>query len=117
MNYFVYITLFIILLGEIYVSYKLYSLYKKLSKLEKESKQQLNEAGSAISDTLRVVFDNLKRQSSKLDKLSNKHTEYQTRFHRLEQTTQRLASTGEKETPTKQNLEENKNERRNTKAD
>jgi ribosomal 50S subunit-associated protein YjgA (DUF615 family) len=109
--------MFVILLVEIYVSYKLYSLYKKLNKLEQGSKKQLNEAGNAIADTLRVVFDNLKRQGSKMDKLSNKHTEYQSRFHRLEQTTQRLLSSIDKEAPTKQNLEEIKNERRNTKAD
>jgi ribosomal 50S subunit-associated protein YjgA (DUF615 family) len=109
--------MFVILLVEIYVSYKLYVLYKRLNKLEEGSKKQLNEAGNAIADTLRVVFDNLKRQGSKLDKLSSKYTEYQTRFHRLEQTTQRLLSNTDKETPTKQNLEENKNERRNTKAD
>ena len=116
MNYFVYITLFVILLVEIYISYKLYGLYKNLKKLEKESRQNLNEAGGAISDTLKVLFDNLKRQTSKLDKLNNKHTEYQSRFHRLEQTTQRILSKTDKEYADNERIKENNNERRNTKT-
>lgn len=110
MNHFVYITLFVILLGEIYVSYKLYGLYKQLKKLEKETRQDLNEAGGAISDTLKVLFDNLKRQNVKLDKISNKHTEYQSRFHRLEQTTQRILSKTDKEPSAKENIKETNNE-------
>jgi ribosomal 50S subunit-associated protein YjgA (DUF615 family) len=50
-----------------------------------------------------------------VDKLSGKHTEYQSRFHRLEQHVQRLLSKDKESVELPK--EENKNERRNNKAD
>lgn len=113
MTYF-YILLVAVFIIELCLAYSCYKLYLTLKKMDKTHKTTVVENGNAITETLRIIFDNIKRQTSKVDKLSGKHTEYQSRFHRLEQHVQRLA-TNAKET-VELPKEENKNERRN-KAD
>lgn len=48
-------------------------------------KKSLTEAGNAITDTLRIAFDNLKRNSGEHNKINTKLTEHNSRIHRLEQ--------------------------------
>lgn len=109
----VYVILFL-LLG--LVSYLFY-LNNKLNKLLKEQdvahKKALVEAGNAITDTLKIAFDNIKQHNVKLDKLNNKHTEYQSRFHRLEQHLQQLLAKYNKDNIKELKKQEPENERRN----
>jgi ribosomal 50S subunit-associated protein YjgA (DUF615 family) len=109
----VYVILFL-LLG--LVSYLFYS-NNKLNKLIKTQdvahKKALAEAGNAITDTLKIAFDNIKQHNVKLDKLNNKHTEYQSRFHRLEQHLQQLLAKYNKDNVKELKKQEPENERRN----
>ena len=109
----VYVILFL-LLG--LVSYLFYSS-NKLNKLIKAQdvahKKALAEAGTAITDTLKIAFDNIKQHNVKLDKLNNKHTEYQSRFHRLEQHLQQLLAKYNKDNAKELKKQEPENERRN----
>lgn len=66
------------------------------SKQSIEQKKALAEAGNAIADTLKVAFDNLKNQGFKIDKLNKKDTEYQSRFHKMENDIRRLMTENEK---------------------
>ncbi len=114
MTYF-YILLVAIFIIELCLAYSCYKFYLMIKKMDKTNKTTIVENGNAITETLRIIFDNLKRQTSKVDKLSGKHTEYQSRFHRLEQHVQRLLSKDKESVELPK--EENKNERRNNKAD
>jgi ribosomal 50S subunit-associated protein YjgA (DUF615 family) len=109
----VYVILFL-LLG--LVSYLFYS-NNKLNKLIKAQdvahKKALAEAGNAITDTLKIAFDNIKQHNVKLDKLNNKNTEYQSRFHRLEQHLQQLLAKYNKDNVKELKKQEPENERRN----
>jgi len=114
MTYF-YILLVAVFIIELCLAYSCYKFYLMIKKMDKTHKTNIVENGNAITETLKIIFDNLKRQTSKLDKLSGKHTEYQSRFHRLEQHVQRLVAKAKE--PAELPKEENKNERRNNKAD
>jgi hypothetical protein len=84
MEIFAYILLFLLVSANVYLIYKAIDLQKQLNKLDKDHKKQLVDAGNAITDTLKVAFDNLKRNSSEHNKINSKLTEYNSRIHRLE---------------------------------
>jgi hypothetical protein len=54
-------------------------------------KKLLAEAGSAITETLKVAFENLKKNSNDHGKFNAKIVEYNSRIHRLEQHISRTA--------------------------
>lgn len=68
-----------------YFIYEMFQLNKKMTKKIEEQKKALSDAGSAISDTLRVAFDNLKRNTAEHNKINAKLNEHNSRIHRLEQ--------------------------------
>lgn len=81
----------------IYIAMSTYMLLYNIHKIEQElkadvKKQKTNiiESGSAIADTLKVAFDNLKRNTSDHNKINSTLTEYNSRIHRLEQNHNRL---------------------------
>jgi hypothetical protein len=108
----VYIILSLLIGLDVYLIIKLRKLGKMLGEKSSEHNKKLSEAGNAITDTLRVVFDNLKRQSVKTDKLDKKETEYQSRFHKIENDIRRLVLNMEKTLESK-TAEEKKYERNN----
>lgn len=114
MEMFMYISVFIIyaLCGYLYYLHK--QIDRKLKEQTETSKKALIEAGNALTETLRIAFDNLKRQGMKLDKTANKDTEYQSRFHRIEQNIQRILSNMDNAAADEK--KEIKNERRNNKT-
>ena len=88
-------------------------LKKQIQSQDISQKKALAEAGNAITDTLKIAFDNIKQHNVKLDKLNNKHTEYQSRFHRLEQHLQQLLAKYNKDNAKELKKQEPENERRN----
>ena len=85
MEIIVYIILFVLLSLDVYLIYKSYKLEKRLNTQAQDQKKQLVEAGNAITDTLKIAFDNLKRNSSDHNKINAKISEHNSRIHRLEQ--------------------------------
>ena len=114
MEIFAYIVLFLLVGTNVYLIYKGVELHKKLINLDKEHKKQLAEAGNAITDTLKVAFDNLKRNNSEHNKINNKLTEHTARIHRLEQNANRSIKD---DLSKKIYTEENENKQRRTKDD
>lgn len=110
---FLYVTLFLLygLVG--YLFYINHRLNKQIQSQDISHKKALAEAGNAITDTLKIAFDNIKQHNVKLDKLNNKHTEYQSRFHRLEQHLQQLLAKYNKDNVKELKKQEPENERRN----
>lgn len=98
-----------------YLIHRIIKLNRKINEQDLAHKKALAEAGNAITDTLRVAFDNIKRQGSEMSKITNKQSEYQSRLHRLEQTLQQIISKNNKNIATEQK-EELKNEKRNSKT-
>lgn len=111
----IYISFFILFGVCGYLMYQHVKLVRMLSEQDKNQKKALAEAGNAITDTLKVAFENIKRHGSEMNKLTSKYTETQSRIHRLEQTTQQIISRENKRTSTEQK-EEIKNEKRNIKT-
>lgn len=83
------------------------------TEIQKNSKS-LAEAGGAITDTLKVAFDNIKRTTHKQDKQTNELHQITNRIHRVEQQLQRMKYSDEADKQT--SAEENKNERRKSKT-
>ena len=110
MEIFAYIMLFILVIANVYLILKGIALHKQLDRLDKEHKKQLTEAGNAITDTLRVAFDNLKRNNSDHNKINSKITEHNSRIHRLEQNINRSVKDGLKQNLKVESTQENENE-------
>lgn len=110
---FLYVALFLLygLVG--YLFYLNLKIRKQIEEQNISHKKALAEAGNAITDTLKIAFDNIKQHNVKLDKLNNKHTEYQSRFHRLEQHLQQLLAKYNKDNAKELKKQEPENERRN----
>ena len=68
-----------------YFIYEMFRLNKALLKQNEDQKKALAEAGNAITETLRVAFDNLKRNTAEHNKINAKLNEHNSRIHRLEQ--------------------------------
>ena len=110
---FIYVALFLLYGVSGYLFYINHRLKKQIQSQDISHKKALAEAGNAITDTLKIAFDNIKQHNVKLDKLNNKHTEYQSRFHRLEQHLQQLLAKYNKDNARELKKQEPENERRN----
>lgn len=98
-------------------------LYMQLKRRTAEEFKKYNvkfvESGNAITDTLRVAFDNIKKNTRSANQLQSPLTELKARVHRIEQHISRIKVQGmplssafpeEKE---KSKITNQKNERRN----
>lgn len=74
-----------------YLVYRTVQLDRKIKEQDIAHKKALAEAGNAITETLRVAFDNLKKNSNEHGKLNSKLVEHNSRIHRLEQHISRTA--------------------------
>lgn len=110
----VYTILTLISLATTLLYYKLRRTEQALRDELKKNNKSLVEAGNAITDTLKIIFDNLKRTTHKQDKQANELHQTTNRVHRVEQQIQRMKYTDETEKQTL--VEENKNERRKSKT-
>lgn len=81
----IYIAFFVLFVVCGYLWYKHIQLGRRLKEQDIDHKKALTDAGNAITDTLRVAFDNLKRNTGEHNKIHAKLTEHNSRIHRLEQ--------------------------------
>lgn len=72
--------------------YKIRPTQQSFQESLKKQKAMFIESGNAITDTLKVAFENLKKTSNDQHKTSTKLTEYNSRLHRLEQRQRGLVS-------------------------
>lgn len=89
--------------------YQIKKLNKQLLEQNESHKKALATAGNAITDTLKVAFDQLKKNNSDHSKINSKLTEYNSRIHRLEQNMNRSVKDGLKQKINLQSTEENEN--------
>jgi len=89
--------------------YQIKKLKKQLLEQDDAHKRALATAGNAITDTLKVAFDQLKKNNSDHSKINSKLTEYNSRIHRLEQNMNRSVKDGLKQKINLQSTEENEN--------
>lgn len=114
----IYIAFFVLFVICGFLLYQHVQLERRINEVDeqnKANKKALSDAGNAITETLRVAFDNLKRHNAEINKISNKHSEYQSRLHRLEHASQQMMAKNSKNISTEQ-IEELKNEKRNSKT-
>lgn len=101
-------------------------LYVQLKRRTVEEFQKYNskfiESGNAITDTLKVAFDNVKKSSRDLSQVQSSVTEHKAKIHRLEQHIARIKVQGMSlkdafpEVNQKYSKTKQKNERRNQQA-
>ena len=65
--------------------YQIEKLKQKLIEQDDGHKRALATAGNAITDTLKVAFEQLKKNNSDHSKINSKTTELNSRLYRLEQ--------------------------------
>jgi predicted phage gp36 major capsid-like protein len=76
----------------IFYIYKIRPTQQSFQESLKKQKVMFIESGNAITDTLKVAFENLKKTSNDQSKTNAKLTEYNSRLHRLEQRQRGLVS-------------------------
>lgn len=76
----------------IFYIYKIRPTQQSFQESLKKQKAMFIESGNAITDTLKVAFENLKKTSNDQSKTNAKLTEYNSRLHRLEQRQRGLVS-------------------------
>jgi predicted phage gp36 major capsid-like protein len=76
----------------IFYIYKIRPTQQSFQESLKKQKAMFIESGNAITDTLKVAFENLKKSSNDQHKTNEKLTEYNSRLHRLEQRQRGLVS-------------------------
>lgn len=81
----IYIAFFVLFMLNGYFMYSHIKLKNVLKKQDIDHRKALVEAGNAITDTLKIVFENLKKNSSDHIKINTKLTEHSSKVHRLEQ--------------------------------
>jgi len=87
----IYIAFFVLFVLYGYLVHQHALLKRKLEEHNALQKKALAEAGNAITETLRVAFDNLKKNTNEHGKFNSKFVEHNSRIHRLEQHTSRTA--------------------------
>lgn len=96
------------------VFYQINKIKKQLSQQDEQQKKALAEAGNAITDTIRVAFDNIKKNAADRSRINSKLTEHNSRIYRLEQNNNRLSreKINSANTPKykKENLKQDENE-------
>lgn len=109
MDYFT-LTLCVLLLAYSASSYyQIKKLYQKLIEQDDAHKRALATAGNAITDTLKVAFEQLKKNNVDHSKINSKLTEHTSRIHRLEQNMNRSVKDGLKQNIKIESREENEN--------
>lgn len=68
-----------------YSWYEMRKANRELVSMLEAHKKTLYDSGNAITDTLRVAFENLKKHALKQGKIDSKLVEHHNRLHRLEQ--------------------------------
>lgn len=91
MEIFIYIAIFVLFIMCGYIMYRHVLLERKVKEQDESHRKAIVNSGNAITDTLRVAFDNLKRNASDHNKINGKITEHNSRIHRLEQHISRTA--------------------------
>lgn len=91
MDIFIYTSFFILFAFCGYLLYIANKMQRKLKEQDEKHRKALLEAGNAITETLHVAFDSLKKNASDHNKLNSKIVEHNTRIHRLEQHISRTA--------------------------
>ena len=89
--------------------YQIKKLQQKIIEQDDAHKRALATAGNAIADTLKVAFEQLKKNNSDHAKINSKLTDYNSRIHRLEQNMNRSVKGGLKQNINLQSTEENEN--------
>lgn len=115
MEVIMYIAFFILFVACGYLVYQYGRLERVIKEQNKIQKKELVDAGNAITETLKIAFDNLKKLSNKQDKNQNEFNQILGRIHRIEQKLQRIRISDEDINSVI--AEETKNERRKPKAD
>ena len=70
---------------------EVHRLEARTTTADEQNRMALKEAGAAITDTLRVAFSGLKRDSILITKQGNTTSDHARRIHRLEQIVQKMA--------------------------
>ena len=73
----------------------IFKFKKRIEENFKKQNEKFVESGNAITDTLKVAFDNIKKNSNAISKLQSTLAEQNTKIYRIEQRLSRL--TGHKE--------------------
>ena len=71
--------------GILYSTVTTHFTYKKIREASEKQTASLKEAGAALTDTLKVLFDNLKKLNTEKTRLQSKLAALDTRTHNLEQ--------------------------------
>ena len=85
MDYFIIILCVLLVAYSVRTYYQIKKLHQKFIQQDESHKKALSEAGNAITDTLKVAFEQLKKNSIDHSKINSKTTELSSRLHRLEQ--------------------------------
>lgn len=115
MDYFTLTLCFLLIAYSAHSYIQIKRIRQKLIEQDDAHKKALATAGNAITDTLKVAFDQLKKNNIDHTKINSKTTELNSRLHRLEQQQARDArnSINKLNVENKQNrnlTEENENE-------
>ena len=89
--------------------YQIKKLQQKIIEQDGAHKRAIATAGNAITDTLKVAFEQLKKNNVDHGKIHNKMTDYNSRIHRLEQNMNRSVKDGLKQNIKIEYKEENEN--------
>jgi cell shape-determining protein MreC len=64
--------------------FQIKKIHQRFIEQDESHKTALSEAGNAITDTLKVAFEQLKKNSVENNRTNNKITELNSKVHRLE---------------------------------
>jgi len=102
------IILFVILFTALILSiYEIFRLKNQFRKQNEDQKRSLAEAGSAITDTLRTAFDNIKNINQKHERLNRDVKEIDAKLQGLIIHEKKLLRQGLKKVAKKEDLEDN----------
>jgi hypothetical protein len=83
MNIFEYFLLFLLYFIVGYLIYQNIKLRRLIKRQELLGKKALDEAGQALTGTLKVAFDNIKRLMQKTDKISSTLKDHTEKIHSI----------------------------------
>lgn len=84
MDYFIIILCVLLVAFSVRTHYQIKKIHQKFIEQDESHKKALSEAGNAITDTLKVAFEQLKKNSVENNRTNNKITELNSKVHRLE---------------------------------
>ena len=97
MDYFILTLCALLIAYSVRSYYQIKKLQQKIIEQDDAHKRALATAGNAIADTLKVTFEQLKKNNSDHAKINIKLTDYHSRIHRLEQNMNRSVKDGLKQ--------------------